>query len=51
MKEFFLALFAALVLSGCATVTVRPVKLDTAPIRHICIENGEAICFDERCLA
>ena len=50
MKEFFLGLLAALVLSGCTTVTVRPVKVDTAPIRHVCIENGEAMCFDGQML-
>jgi hypothetical protein len=50
MKEFFLGLLAALVLSGCTTVTVSPVKIDAAAIKHVCIENGEQMCFDGQML-
>jgi hypothetical protein len=35
-----------LVLSyGCSTVTVRPVSV-SAPIKHVCIEDGSQMCFD-----
>lgn len=43
--RLFFIFFALVSVSGCTAITVRPV--DTAlEIKHVCIEDGQQLCFD-----
>ena len=44
IRFFFIAL-ALVTVFGCTSTTVRPVNT-TLEIKHVCIEDGQLVCFD-----